>query len=844
MKNSEKSAVNVDRTIKLGIDLGTTNSEVAVNNGGNVEVVKNAQQDEYTPSVFGIDKSGNKVVGKKAYDKLFKSSSEEEYKNNKAEVKRLMGTGEKVHFERTNTDMSAEEISAEILKSLKEDVNRKYPDMPTTSAVITIPAYFSALQAEATKRAGKLAGFDYVVLLQEPIAAAMAYGFNNTADENWLVYDLGGGTFDVALISSKEGLLTVLGHNGNNYLGGKDFDNLIIDSVIRPAIQEKFNVTNFDRNNPDLRSVFARLKALAEAAKIELSQYDKTIIEVEDIGKDDKGKEIYVSIELKRSDFEELIQPKIEETIELSGETIKQSGVQTSKINKIVLVGGPTQIPFLQEQLEKTFKLKIDATVDPLTVVARGATVYGMSQQVPQEILEKDRTADKSEKKVILNYESLTAEEEQTVTGIISELKDSDEDYFIQIQGESGHYTSSKIKLRNGKFFDTVTIEPRKTNLFWIYLFDNEGNAVPLYPESFSITNGLTVSGAPIPHTIGVIYARKGFDSGFEMTEVCDPFFEKNSVPPLKKTESYKTLKKLVKGKDNKLPIKIYEGESSIPDRNQVITTLHIDGKALPHDLPEGSEVDLTITVDESRAVSVEAHLPSIDKTLNVRADEYAQEIDVQVLEQDLATQRSRLKKVEDNCSDEELGRLENRIDTVSTSLKNAELDDDEKNKADRDLRDLKQRLDDLEKEKAMPQLKAEFKEAVENATEFIALLEDSQDKFRVTQLLEVVKEEGEKAIAANDRAMLIRVLEQVREIGARSLLVNPGVWVWQLDQIKASKDELSNQQDGEYYIDKADKAISQNDFHELQRCVRALLELLPKGTQEEITTNISGITK
>ena len=242
--------------------------------------------------------------------------------------------------------------------------------------------------------------------------------------------------------------------------------------------------------------------------------------------------------------------------------------------------------------------------------------------------------------------------------------------------------------------------------------------------------------------------------------------------------------------------------------------------------------------------MSIIAYIPSIDKTLNARADTYAQAIEVGDLEQGLAIQRTRLAKVENNCSEEELSKLETRIDSVSISLKNAELDDDEKNKADSDLRDLTQRLDDMEKEKAMPQLKAEYLEALENATEYIGASDESQEKFRATQLLEVVKEEAEKAITVNDRAMLVGVIEQVREIGARSLLANPAMWVWQLDQIKASKDELTNQQDGEYYIDKADKAISQDDFPELQRCVRALLDLLPKETQEEITSNISGITK
>ena len=142
MKSDSKPSKD-NSVIKVGIDLGTTNSEIAININGDAEIIKNAQQDEYTPSVFGIDKAGNKVVGRKAYDKLYKSSSEEEFVNNKAEIKRLMGTSETVHFERLDKDLTPEEISAEILKSLKEDVTRKYPEFSTVSAVVTVPAHFS-----------------------------------------------------------------------------------------------------------------------------------------------------------------------------------------------------------------------------------------------------------------------------------------------------------------------------------------------------------------------------------------------------------------------------------------------------------------------------------------------------------------------------------------------------------------------------------------------------------------------------------------------------------------------------------------------------------------------------
>lgn len=844
LKSKDSKLKNNDGVINIGIDLGTTNSAISVNYAGKTETVKNGAGSDYTPSVFGVDKSGNKVVGIKAYDRLYKSSSDEEIKNNKAEVKRLMGTGETIHFDRIDADLTPEEVSAEILKSLKEDATRKYSDLSTVAAVITIPAHFSSLQAEATKRAGQLAGFKHVVLLQEPIAAAMAYGFEKSENENWLVYDFGGGTFDVALISSKDSNLTVLGHSGDNFLGGKDFDLKIIDEVIKPEIHSKFKLTDFDRSTEKYSSIFARLKAVAESAKIELSQYDKTTIEVEDIGKDEDGNDIYVSINLTRAQFEEIIKTHVAKTIELIKKTLKDSGIAQSSVSKIVLVGGPTQIPYIRETLENEFKIKVDSSIDPLTVVARGASIFGLSQRVPTDILNEGREAVKDEMNVTLNFESMTSDDDQFVTGIVEELRDSDDEYYVQIQSDSGFYTSSKIKLRNGKFSDTVAVEKGKTNTYWLYLFDDGGNTIPIFPDSFSVTHGLTVAGAPIPHDIGVIYAKKGFDSGFQMTEVCDPYFEKNSVPPIKKSNTYKTVKKLEKGKENNLPIKVYEGDSKNPSNNEVITTIQIDGSKLPYDLPEATEVDITISVDESRSVVVEAYIPSVELTLNARADTYKQNVNVAELEKDLAVQKERLKSIKNNVSQEEYEQLENTIEDLGTNIKNASLDNDDKNKAERDSRELNTRLDALEQSKELPQLSDEFKAKIENAKEVISELQDNEDKNEVLEELKVLEDEGQKAINAKDKTMLLRVNEQLEQLTFRSIFQNPAAWVYMLDQIKSKQHELSNQTDANYFIGKADKAVDEGDVEELKRCVRNLLELLPKETQDEINSSMSGITK
>ena len=216
------------KNIEIGIDLGTTNSEISIFNNGKVEVVKNTFGSEFTPSVFGVNKAKNEEVGRNSYNRYFKDSNKDEILNNKPEIKRLMGTSDTIYFPRIDKSYNAEEISSKILSALKQDAVRKKQDINTNAVVITIPAYFSTIQAEATKRAGILAGFEYVVLLQEPIAAAISYGFANTesCSEVWLVYDFGGGTFDSALISSKDKNLSILSHNGDNFLGGKDIDNL------------------------------------------------------------------------------------------------------------------------------------------------------------------------------------------------------------------------------------------------------------------------------------------------------------------------------------------------------------------------------------------------------------------------------------------------------------------------------------------------------------------------------------------------------------------------------------------------------------------------------------------
>ncbi|MDR0485681.1 MAG: Hsp70 family protein, partial [Elusimicrobiota bacterium] len=462
--------------IEIGIDLGTTNSEIAVFNKGKVEIVKNALGDEYTPSVFGINKAGAEEVGKRPYFRCFKDAVKEEFENNKAEIKRLMGTEKKIYFPRAKKEFSPEEISAKILLSLKQDAVRKNEKINAQAAVITYPAYFSTLQAEATKRAGEAAGFKYVVLLQEPIAAAMAYGFKNEQNENILVYDLGGGTFDAALISLRDGNLTALSHNGDNFLGGKDIDNLIVENKIIPVLCGKYNLDGFERKEPKYAPQFAKLKYAAEQAKIQLSQMPSAQIEVD---AEIDGENIYESIELSQKDLEEIMENMIARTIELCKKTISDAKIKNSAVDRIIFVGAPTQLPFLKQRLESELSIKADSSSDPFTAIAQGACIFAASQIIPEEFCET-KAADKNRYEIKLQYDPLTSEYSQLITGVFEELKDLPKDYFIQIQSEDNKYNSGRIKLKNGKFAIEIALERKKNNNFWIYLFDAEGRQMDI----------------------------------------------------------------------------------------------------------------------------------------------------------------------------------------------------------------------------------------------------------------------------------------------------------------------------------------------------------------------------
>ena len=345
----------------IGIDLGTTNSCVAVMEGGEPVVIPNPEGNRTTPSVVAFSKNGERLVGQ-----IAKRQAVTNPDHTVISIKRDMGTDKKVKID--GEEFSPQEISAMILQKLKADAEN-YLGQKVTQAVITVPAYFSDSQRQATKDAGKIAGLEVLRIINEPTAAALAYGMDKEdKDQKIMVYDLGGGTFDVSILDIGDGVFEVLATSGNNRLGGDDFDDRIIKYLV-----DEFKKSNGIDLSTD-KMAMQRLKEAAEKAKIELSGVGQTNINLPFITADSTGPK-HLDVTLTRAKFEELIRDLIDATTGPVNQALKDAGLTADKIDQVLLVGGSTRVPAVQEAVRKITNKEPNKGINPDECVAIGAAI-------------------------------------------------------------------------------------------------------------------------------------------------------------------------------------------------------------------------------------------------------------------------------------------------------------------------------------------------------------------------------------------------------------------------------------------------------------------------------------
>lgn len=620
------------KNINFGIDLGTTNSAIAKYENGKVILYKNPVGFRDTiPSVVSFRK-GRILIGDKAREHVLTNSE-----NVFSSFKRKMGSDESYFVKDLDKTITPIELSSMVLKEL---INFTQAENPKT-AVITIPASFDTIQTNATKKAGYAAGFDEVVLLQEPIAACLAYSNSQNLDikseKKWLVYDFGGGTFDVALVKIDERELKVIDHKGNNFLGGVDLDTLFVEKIICPKIelqsQEK-NLWNsmITGNDVVYKKLYFELLFKAEEAKKELSLKEKTSIEL-----DFDELDIALDIEITKAEFEQIVHPKFEESYLLTEKLIKENSLKFSDIERIILVGGTTYIPYIRQELHNKSQIAVDTSIDPTTAVVIGATFYaGSKPSELEEIKEETNVASNADVKIELIYEPHSKDTEELIVCLFPSPLDG----YYRITRADGGFDTGILKI-NTKITEFVPLLEKATNVFSLFLYNNE--QLQIYQNNaIQITNGLyNILGQPLPN-----------DICFEVDEesgktYMERIFKKNDILPLKKTIYKTSSKNILKNSDDKLIINIVEGNAgSMIGSNLTIGYIEISGKDFQQDLLKGMDVELNFKISESRDLSVNVYISSLDLEISEVFNPHQRNVALEKL-------TSEIKYVLDEISDE-----------------------------------------------------------------------------------------------------------------------------------------------------------------------------------------------
>ena len=591
----------MSHTINFGIDLGTTNSAIALYENGSVTIFKNPRTlKETIPSVVAF-KGDRTLIGEKASELLQRESADVF-----GGFKRRMGSMDRFEIQASKREISPIELSALVLKELKTFIQSD--EMPD-AVVITIPAAFDTNQSNATKEAGYAAGFKEVVLLQEPIAASLAYANRKLADiedGKWIVYDFGGGTFDVALTGIEDDEMKILDHEGDNFLGGKDIDRAIVENFVMPRLESIGTFSNLQskmRNvDGDYHRLYNKLIYLCEEAKITVSVRDQTDIEFEVT--DEAGVRHDIFLQFTRQDMEAIARPYIERSLSLVEKLFIRNHLNKDDIKCILLVGGTTYIPTVRQELANTFQVPVNSSVDPTTAVVVGAA-YFAGQRVKMSSRQQNNISSSSGPNIQTAYERLVRTDD---TAFLIRCENPPAHATYRISRTDGGFDSGIMELKTNH----VTSLPLLQQAFNEFMFEvRDAQGSLLHKETIGITHGkFSIHGQPLPHPIGIEVDDPETDSTF-----LDILFQKNSILPLRRSLVRRVSETIPKGSNKSIAIHVYEGDiDSIPQANRRIGTIEIFGKDLKRDLIKGSDVELTIEISESRDVHVSAYLVLTDQ--------------------------------------------------------------------------------------------------------------------------------------------------------------------------------------------------------------------------------------
>ena len=652
----------------IGIDLGTTNSAICSYDGTSLRVWKSPEQNDVTPSVLSYDRRGNKYVGKRAYD-----AAPQNPKNTAQLFKRMMGTKTPIHIDVLGRDLTPEECSAEVLKTLYGYLPEEVRSDPSIGTVITVPAAFNQMQKAATREAAQMAGIGRVALMQEPVAAVMSVMRVKKQDGLFLIYDFGGGTLDVAVAERIGAQVQLIAHGGIAMCGGRDFDRGIFSSVVRPWLAEQFHLPQDFMSDVRYRSLHRLALLAVEKAKIELSGAEETHIsltEYETRTTDLDGSEIYLDIPLTRAQVDAVMEEKLAESVARVREILAQNNLSAVDFEDVVFIGGPTNYKPLRDYVSFALGIPAGVPVNPMTAVAEGAAIYAESiDWSTQELTHRPVRGEvrMAEDAVSFNYIARTAEPQaKLAVKVQGDVPDGSE---FEVTGTA--WTSGRCALRHGTIV-TLRLDTDGANAFRITVYDRCG-AVIRQEDIVIERTAAVISAIPASHSIGVEVLKTIGQSASTL----DWLVRVGDRLPKKGQRVFKAAQVLRADSAESLNFKLWEGEIEEPVQdNRFIGVFSIRGTDLTDGvIPAGADLVCDYEMRDDGNISIEISVPQIGVLFRSAREVYSRQegsvdysaedsVDALLAEADDVLER--IEQLEGMVTDEKLGRARTRAEAAA----------------------------------------------------------------------------------------------------------------------------------------------------------------------------------
>ena len=673
----------------IGIDLGTTNSAICSYDGTSVRVWKSPEQNDVTPSAIYVDKRGNRYYGNKAYNQAPYNP------NNSATLfKRFMGTSTKIELEAAQLSLTPEECSAEILKVLYGYLPEEIRNDPETAVVITVPAAFNQMKKDATLQAAKMAGINNVALMQEPVAAIMSIMRASKQEGIFLVYDLGGGTFDVSIAENINGKVNLLAHGGVEMCGGRDIDRMVFNQIVVPWLRSNFSLPEDFLINRKYKTFCRVAQWATERAKIELSANETSTIalsEGEARTTDEDGNEMYLDIDLNRQHVDSIIADLIKETVEATRETMNKAGLSANDIERIVFVGGPTNYKPLRDKIAYELSLPANIDVNPMTAVAEGASIFAESIDWSSNTHSRKAANEviKTNLDLSFKYEARTP---NSTARIMCVLGNELNGYTIEFTSSDTGWSSGSAALKNNMMV-SLPLSKNGENAFVVKVMDEYGREQPIGSNIIVITKTLATIGAiPASHSIGV----EVIDKLGGVPELMFLVEEGDSLPK-KGTITVKAGQTLKAGTNNSINIKLWEGniQSPITD-NRFIGMLKITGTDIDSGVvPTGADIECEYEILDSGTINLEVSIPCIGASFANRNFYSRQEGQIDLTDIDSIAEQGRLvldriDSMAEKVDDPQLAEARKKAERAANLDSQPQSEAEDVQKANNDLLDAK----------------------------------------------------------------------------------------------------------------------------------------------------------